>query len=242
MAILSPEIDTVIFDLDGTLRTSRPNAQTVFMDYAVELGAPGDAATLRQARQWAHRYWASSECLVRDIETFGREGDDFWANYARRQLEAMNVEDGQAGVWAPQVSAYMLENYNSEDVIPEDVTPTLDRLKAAGYGVGLLTNRSKPVDEYLAGTGLDKHLDFWVTSGVVGTWKPGPEIFYYTLGVAASVPAKAVYIGDNYYADVVGAERASIQPVLIDPEEVFPEAECPVIKTIGELPAMLGLN
>jgi putative hydrolase of the HAD superfamily len=242
MTALSPEIDTVIFDLDGTLRSSVPNAQIVFMDYAVQLGAPGDLTTFRQARQWAHRYWANSECLVRDLETYGREGDDFWINYARRQLTSMNVPESQAEDWAPEMNQYMSEHLDSEDVIPDDVVPTLQQLRDTGYRIGLLTNRSQPADDYLAEAGLDQHLDFWVTSGVVGTWKPGPEIFYYTLGVAGSVPARAVYIGDNYYADVVGAQGANIQPVLIDPDEVFPEAECPVIRAIGDLLPLLDLN
>jgi HAD superfamily hydrolase (TIGR01549 family) len=241
MPSLSPEINTIIFDLDGTLRHSVPLGETVFLDYAVQLGAPGDWDTIRKARQWAHHYWASSECLIRDIKTFGSEGEDFWVNYARRQLTAMNVADGQADGWAGQVTRYMLENYTSEDVIPDDVVPTLQKLKVAGYGVGLLTNRTNPVDDYLAETGLDQHLDFWVASGVVDAWKPSPEIFYYTLGVARSLPEKAVYIGDNYYADVEGAQGAKIQPVLVDPENIFPDADCPVIKTIGELPGLLGI-
>lgn len=242
MTSLSPEIDTVIFDLDGTLRFNRPDAQVFFLDYAVKLGAPGDSSTIRQARQWAHKYWASSECLLNDIKAFGAEDEDFWVNYAKRQLAAMDLEDGQAEAWALQANTHMEEHYDWEDVVPEDVIPTLEQLKAAGYRVGLLTNRTNPVDEYLAEIGLDKHLDFWVYSGMVDAWKPNPGVFYYALGVAGSLPSKTVYIGDNYYADVIGAYSAKIQPVLIDPDDVFPEVDCPVIRAIGELPGLLGIN
>jgi HAD superfamily hydrolase (TIGR01549 family) len=241
MPSLSPEINTVIFDLDETLRRSQPNGEIVFLEYAVQLGAPGDEETIRKARQWAHHYWASSECLIRDVKSFGGESEEFWINYAHRQLTAMNVDNGNAEAWAKQVSKYMLENYTMEDVIPEDVVPTLQTLKSAGYGVGVLTNRTDPIDDYLAESGFDQHLDFWVVSGMVDAWKPSPEIFYYTLGVARSLPDKAVYIGDNYYADIEGARSAKIQPVLIDPDDIFPEADCPVIKKIGELPGMLGI-
>ena len=78
MPTLSPEIDTVIFDLDGTLRHSQPNGEIVFLEYAVKLGAPGDEETIRKARQWAHHYWASSECLIQDVKSFGVEGEEFW--------------------------------------------------------------------------------------------------------------------------------------------------------------------
>ena len=46
---------------------------------------------------------------------------------------------------------------------------------------------------------------------------------------------QAIYVGDNYYADVVGARRAGVRPVLFDPEAVFTEADCTVIRSIGEL-------
>jgi putative hydrolase of the HAD superfamily len=136
----------------------------------------------------------------------------------------------------------MEEYYDWEDAVPDDVVPTLQDLKTSGYQVGLLTNRTNPVDDYLAELGLAPYLDFWVVSGLAGASKPDPEIFNYTLGVARSAPAKTVYIGDNYYADVEGAQSAKIHPVLIDPDNVFPEVECPVIRAIGELPALLGIN
>jgi FMN phosphatase YigB (HAD superfamily) len=50
---------------------------------------------------------------------------------------------------------------------------------------------------------------------------------------------QAVYVGDNYFADVVGARRASMTPILIDRRGVFPEADCITIKTFDELSAIL---
>ncbi|MEN8242272.1 MAG: HAD family hydrolase [Chloroflexota bacterium] len=241
MPVLSPEVNTILFDLDGTLRISRPSGEDIFLDFVAGLGAPDDEGTRRAARQWAHRYWASSGEMKEDVKNFSGDEEAFWLNYALRKIEAMGVADGSAVAWAEQASQHMLESYEPEDVIPADVVPTLNALKAAGFKVGLLTNRSRPVGAYLEESGLDQHLDFWVYSGMLNVWKPDPEIFFYTLGMAGSVPEKSVYIGDNYFADVVGARRAKIQPVLIDPERIFPEADCPVINSIGELSELLGI-
>ena len=52
-------------------------------------------------------------------------------------------------------------------------------------------------------------------------------------------PGQAVYVGDNYFADVIGAQRAGIGAVLIDPQDLFPEADCPVIQKISELKLVL---
>lgn len=235
-------ISTILFDLDGTLRHSIPSGQHVFMDIAAELGAPADEDTRRRAAQWTHEYWAVSECLLIDLKTYGRENEEFWVNYARRQLKSLGISTEQGEQWAAEIHRRMLEEYRPQDTVFEDVAPALDMLRQAGYTLGLVTNRHNPVDEYLEEIGLTDHLDFWFAAGEIGAWKPEPEIFIYALGLANAKPEQALYIGDNYYADVVGAQRANIQPILIDIYDVFPQAECPRIKAIGELPELLRLQ
>jgi len=44
-----------------------------------------------------------------------------------------------------------------------------------------------------------------------------------------------MYVGDNYFADVVGARGAGLQPVLYDPAGIYPEANCPVIVSLDGL-------
>jgi len=61
------------------------------------------------------------------------------------------------------------------------------------------------------------------------------------MGLARSLPEETLYIGDNYYADVVGAQEAGMVAVLIDRERIFPDPDCPTIYEIGELPGLLGL-
>jgi putative hydrolase of the HAD superfamily len=234
--MISPNgITTILFDLDGTLRHSVPNGADVFLDFAESLGAPGDRDSQRRALQFSHEYWANSENLLIDIKTYGRENAEFWENYARRQLEALGASEDQAKEWAPAVHKNFLDNYDPQDTIPDDVYPTLDALREADYKVGLVTNRSQEIHEYMAEIGMAAHLDFYFAAGEIGAWKPNPEIFYYAIGLANAKPEQTLYVGDNYYADILGARRAHLNPVLIDPTEIFPEADCPVIKTIGEL-------
>ena len=209
-------LTTVLFDLDGTLRHSVPRGEDVFLEYTTNLGAPSDIESHRKARRWAHDYWADSECLLIDVQTYGKENSEFWENYAWRQLQALGTTHSQAKEWAPLIHKHIVDNYNPEDVIPDDIIPTLQALRDADLTLGLVTNRTNPVDEYLEDVGLISHLDFHFAAGEIGVWKPSPEIFYYGLGLANAKPQETVYIGDNYYADVVGASKANIQPVLID--------------------------
>ena len=69
----------------------------------------------------------------------------------------------------------------------------------------------------------------------VDAWKPDPRIFNRALELTASDPEKVIYVGDNFFADVVGAKNAGLQPVLLDEDGIFPDAGCLVIGRLGEL-------
>lgn len=233
---------TVLFDLDGTLRESVPGGDQFMLDHAVALGLECTPDCFLTVRQWAHRYWANSECLMMDEKTYGRGERTFWENYARRTLETIGAPPEQVQKLAPTLHQHMHDNYRPEDTIPADVIPTLTALRRAGLTIGLLTNRTNPPTEYLHEVGLAEHLDFSLAAGEVGVWKPDPKIFYYSLGMARALPQQTVYIGDNYYADVLGAENAGLKPILIDRERIFPDADCAVIREIGELLPLLGVS
>ena len=48
-------------------------------------------------------------------------------------------------------------------------------------------------------------------------------------------PKETLYIGDNYFADVVGARNAGLAPLLYDPRGIFPEADCARMTSFTEL-------
>lgn len=235
MKISTDGIKAILFDLDGTLRHNRPHGFDIFWNFVVKLGVEETESIRRQAAQWAHEYWADSEDLTVDIDTYGRENNEFWVNYTRRQLGAIGVNGDQGEEWAVLAHKNFRKTYKPEDVIPEDVFETLPKLREAGYTVGLVTNRSDPVNKYMAKTKLDTLVDFYFTAGEIGFWKPKPEIFNYALGLAHAKPHEAIYVGDNYFADIVGAKNANIPAVLFDMYDVFPDADVPVIQSIGAL-------
>ena len=176
------KFNTVIFDLDGTLRESIPLGDHFMLERALELGVDCPPDCLRNVRQWGHRYWASSEDLLIDEDMYGKGEAAFWENYARRTLENMGATPQQVKELASLLNQHMVENYHPEDVILEDVVPTLKALRKANFTLGLLTNRTDPVDDYLAKVGLAEHFDFYVAAGEIGVWKPDPGIFYYAMG------------------------------------------------------------
>ena len=95
-------IDTVIFDLDGTLRHNIPSADETVYGYAVELGAPNSTECRHAGARWAHYYWAQSQELAADLDQFDDLNSDFWAHYSQRYLISIGLSDQRAIDLAPE--------------------------------------------------------------------------------------------------------------------------------------------
>lgn len=238
--MLSPNgIKAIFFDLDGTLRHNLPSGGEVFADYASQLGLPIYHEDRLRAFRWENYYWANSIDLKADKKIYPEENRDFWLHYSCRQLVALGASKTQAEELAPKVHGHMEESYHPKSVVPEDVTRLLPALQSAGYKMGVISNREKPFQAEIETLGLSPYFDFSMAGGEVKAWKPEPEIFIHACQRADVNPQETVYVGDNYFADVVGARRAGLQPVLYDPHGIFPEAECPVLTSFDQLPSVL---
>jgi putative hydrolase of the HAD superfamily len=228
-------IDVILFDLDGTLRFNRPSSIDVFLHNAAALGVSVPPGKRAAAIRWTHRYWAQSAELLQDSAAFPEDENGFWTHYAYRMLLHLGCEDAFAVELAPVMHQKMSTEHNPVNWIPDEVPETLSALRQAGLRLGLLTNRDKPVNEELAQWGLSDYFDMALTAGEVSAWKPDPLIFRHALERMAADPAASLYVGDNYYADIVGAQRAGMRAVLLDPEGIFPNPGCPVIETLSDL-------
>ena len=119
-----------------------------------------------------------------------------------------------------------------------ETLPTLQKLKRAGFGIGLISNWDPSARDVLSQTGIDKYLDYAVISSEVKVEKPNEEIFYYGLKKADVSPEESMYIGDNYYDDVLGSQRVGMDSMLINPygrlgiEEV---KDVPIIRDVNAL-------
>ena len=106
-------ITTIVFDLDDTLRYNDPHPHHVFCDYAETLGAPLSRGQRREAQRWEHRYWASSEELHKDIETYVEGSEAFWLNYGRRHLLALGISPKEVHLATRSRKGYWRMSANS---------------------------------------------------------------------------------------------------------------------------------
>jgi putative hydrolase of the HAD superfamily len=108
----------------------------------------------------------------------------------------------------------------------------LHALKATGVRVGIISNADGLIGSRLAemgilqvGPGVGIDVECVIDSGAVGVMKPDPRIFHLALDAMGLEPADAWYVGDVPGIDVVGARKAGLHPVLMDPFELHLAAD-----------------
>ncbi len=120
----------------------------------------------------------------------------------------------------------------------EDTIPTLQSLKEKGVGVGLISNWNETARDVLEGTGIITYLDHIIISSEVDIEKPDERIFNIALDQAGVAASDCLYVGDNFYDDVIGSRKVGMPSILINPfdQKGIEEVEgVQVISNIKEL-------
>jgi len=123
--------------------------------------------------------------------------------------------------------------------IPLDTDAALGRLARAGYRLGVVSNSDGRVEEALVAAGIRHHFAVVVDSQLVGVEKPDPRIFSVALEALGCEPSEALYVGDIYEVDVVGARRAGMDVVLIDPLGSHTGRDVATARSVAEVAAMV---
>jgi putative hydrolase of the HAD superfamily len=174
---------------------------------------------LRTAVEHAHRalwhrchdlYWSSDIDVPcrRQIEHFLEELELDAASFDERVLEELEHAYASAAL----------------EILPKTVEGAEDMLttlKSRGLGVGLISNTGRTpgsvLRSILGELGLASSIDVMVFSNEHGECKPQSSIFEELrrgLGVAAE---EMLFVGDNLYVDVYGAQRSGMKAVHFQP-------------------------
>ena len=131
--------------------------------------------------------------------------------------------------------------------LEDDSLPTLQKLAASGYSLGLISNAGddQDVQNLVRGFDISRYFDFVLTSAACSYRKPHRRIFELALAHWYLLPEEAVMVGDSLLADVQGAQNVGMYGVWInrraDPqmeleESVRPDAS---LSSLAELPSLL---
>ncbi len=216
----------VIFDAGNTL---------LRMNYAIiaeHLQARGRAVTLDQVEEAELRARVRLDPhLAPGAST---ESSNIHGRYLRYLLEHLAITDeAEIEAIARWRRSYNLPVglWNRAD--PEALS-AVRRVREAGLVAGVISNSNGSVRSILEETGLAAHLHFIIDSSVVGVEKPDPRIFHLGLRDAGVEPEQAVYVGDLYSVDVLGARAAGLEGILLDPRGFWGPRDCHLARGLDE--------
>ena len=120
-----------------------------------------------------------------------------------------------------------------------DVIPALTQLRASKIRLAVISNWDSRLHRIFRDVGLDQYFEFVLTSAEFGKEKPDPEIFLHALSLLKILPKEAVYVGDLYQDDVIGADNAGLIAVLIDRESHQHDSHL-WVPSLSDLPCLVN--
>lgn len=159
----------------------------------------------------------------------------FWLGVYDRFLDVLDIpsSDGLSHTLYREFSD--VENYGAFD----DVVPTLESLRDAGYLLGVVSNFEPWLESLLDRLELTALLPLRVVSGLEGVEKPDPEIFRLALERSGLSAGEVAYVGDIPDFDIEPSEALGMRGVLIDRRDRHPHHAGDRITSLTELPALL---
>jgi putative hydrolase of the HAD superfamily len=103
----------------------------------------------------------------------------------------------------------------------------LERLRAAGFRLAIVSNSEGTIDAMLTDVGLRPYFETVVDSAIVGSVKPDARIFQIALERLSLEPADVMMVGDLPTADVFGPRALGIRAALVDPHDIHSWVDAP---------------
>ena len=216
-----PIIRTVFFDVGNTLLTPAIPEADVLTEVAASLGRQLDRAAVERAIPVMYRYYEQLYEADNSIWADEDRAVGIWLAMYKYLSELVGIAD-----IGDEVARIGYERFLNPDswTTFDDVIGTLFALKSRNISIGLISNWDSSLDSIITGMGIRFYFSTVIASASVRMHKPQPEIFHLALSEARAIPSETMHVGDHLQADVGGAARVGITPVLIDRQDSHPDS------------------
>ena len=202
-------VNYIWFDLGLTLLTN--NHCQSYKEALEAAGSKRELAEVERAYHLANKYF-----MRRRPGLLGQKNSGP-AAFFDVLLDRLEVKDPQAR------ALFFAEMKRKKDNICWHKFPFTDevlyRLHERGIGTGLISNWDLGCRGILKDNGLLEQLDTVVISAEAGMEKPDKRIFQLALEKSGRKAEECLYVGDNYYDDVVGSAKVGMKALLINPPD-----------------------
>jgi putative hydrolase of the HAD superfamily len=218
----------VVFDVDFTLARPGPDlGPEGYRALGARYGLSLDPTLYEPARAAAVAELKRHPELDHD--------EEIWVRFTERVIVGMG---GRGDTRAAAVEMERRWVHSAHFELYDDALPVLEWLRDHGLLIGLLSNSSRDLDEFVAHHGL--LVDAVLTSHVHGKTKPHEAIFRALLERLGVSAGDSAMVGDTVEDDVEGARAVGMRAVLLDREGRYPDVE-ERLDDLRGLPAALGL-
>lgn len=206
-------IDTVFIDLDDTLWDFSTNSKIALRHiydffeldkYAPEYSTFQSIYKLKNDELW-------------ELYHYGKINKDFLVNERfEATLNLIGYTKPDIIELASSINLEYLDYLAMQPTLIPFAEELLQHLSVK-FKIGILSNGFKGVQaKKLQSAGIDHYIDLIVLSEDVGYTKPMKEIFDYALSCRNSCPENTLMIGDNYDADICGANNAGWKTIFFN--------------------------
>lgn len=223
----------VFFDLYQTLVHFDPPREQlqakVLKEFGIDVAPEAIRRALVIADEFIYQEFARQPFSKRTAE----EKTAVYVQYQRVLLKEAGVDASEQLIGGV---LNKMQQFNLKQVLFDDVVPALTQLKERGLILGLVSNVDRDITPLCDKLGLSLLLQVIVTSQNTGFSKPHPEIFREALRQSRLEASEAVYVGDQYQIDMVGARDAGMKGVLLDRGDDFREVtDFPRIRSLTDI-------
>jgi putative hydrolase of the HAD superfamily len=197
----------VWFDLGYTL-LYKPREQ----EYAAVLAEHGIEVPLEQLEKEFHLV---DKLFMREYPSvFGRDPETFMPWFLGVLHNRLGIRLNLCEAWGrlKEVHARTRHRWLAFENVPE----VLADLRGRGVRMGVITNWDPSARRLLEELGLSGYFEQVVVSCEEGSEKPDPRIFQAALRRAGVAGGECLYVGDNYYADAVGARGVGMRALIVN--------------------------
>ena len=221
-------VKTVLIDAGGVLLVPDPNRVAIVL---APFGVTVDAAAS------ARGHYVGVAALTRTVEG---DRESFMPYH-----EAFVGSCGVVGTGAKDAVNALADEFMRMPIfkcVLPGVTDALRALDALGMQLAIVTNSGGYAEDQLhetsvcqVGPGPLPEVAAVFDSAIVGYEKPDPRIFQAALDTLGVRPEEAVYVGDLYDVDVIGARAAGLAAVLLTPTGSAPAPGCHIASSLHDL-------
>ncbi len=206
------KIQHIFFDLDNTLWDHRRNAyltiKELFEKEEIRLKYSIDFNEFHSA------YHEINEKLWEDIRDGIIDKEYLRKHRFYDTFKRFEVDDEALSMYFEE---HFLDKILNHNELVEGAEYILEYLKSKHYTLHIISNGFKEVTERKCIlSGIDKYFQTITSADTVGVRKPRPEIFEYSLNLAGAEKENSMLIGDDWIADVIGAQRFGMDVIFFD--------------------------